>query len=107
MVAGGIGAGIVIVILEVLYYKHKGWRKQQQKVLKKTTEQWQEHVQERKNVRQDVDINSLPSSTSNKLLLFRKSIKQLPELESNNHNNNNGIPNPTFENAETAHISYK
>jgi len=53
MVAAGIGAGIVIVILEVLYYKHKGWRKQQQKVIKKTTEQWQEHVQERKQDRQD------------------------------------------------------
>lgn len=48
MVAAGIGAGIVIVIIEVLYYKHKGWRKQQQKVIKKTTEQWQEHVNERK-----------------------------------------------------------
>ena len=32
MVAAGIGAGIVIVILEVLYYKHKGWRKHQKKV---------------------------------------------------------------------------
>ena len=53
MVAAGIGAGIVIVVIEVLYYKHKGWRKQQQKVIKKTTEQWQEHVNERKQVDQE------------------------------------------------------
>ena len=53
MVAAGIGAGIVIVIIEVLYYKHKGWRKQQQKVIKKTTEQWQEHVNERKQASAD------------------------------------------------------
>lgn len=53
MVAGGIGAGIVIVILEVLYYKHKGWRKQQQKVLKKTTDVWQGKVQEKRNERGD------------------------------------------------------
>lgn len=50
MVAGGIGAGIIIVILEVLYYKQKGWRKQQQKVLEKTAQHWQEKVKQRKSI---------------------------------------------------------
>ena len=44
MVAGGIGAGILIVMLEVLYYKQKGWRKQQREVLKRTTKHWQDKV---------------------------------------------------------------
>ena len=76
MVAAGIGAGIIIVILEVLYYKHKGWRKQQEKVMKKTTDQWVEHVQDRKNVRNDV------------------STKQ------NGTSNGSGLNNPVYENGE-------
>lgn len=54
MVAAGIGAGIVIVVLEVLYYKQKGWRKEQRKMVQKTADIWQGRVQERKQHNQAI-----------------------------------------------------
>ena len=44
MVAVGIGAGILIVILEVLYYKHKGMKKEERDVALKTATLWKERV---------------------------------------------------------------
>ncbi|XP_057314813.1 glutamate receptor ionotropic, NMDA 1-like [Hydractinia symbiolongicarpus] len=94
MVAAGIGAGIIIVILEVLYYKHKGWRKQQQKILKKTTEQWQEHVQDRKNrFDNSYQMNSRNGSTNE---------NNSTQVNGNLEKNGNSVShqNPVYETAE-------
>eukprot|EP00111_Clytia_hemisphaerica_P019907 TCONS_00058710-protein len=91
MVAAGIGAGIVIVILEVLYYKHKGWRKQQQKVIKKTTEQWQEHVQERKHQTGGNENSSRSRSRAS------KSSKENGVDHLGNGNNPAGFKNPIYD----------
>jgi len=103
MVAGGIGAGIVIVILEVLYYKHKGWRKQQKKVLKKTTEQWQEHVQDKKNERQNssrmVHVANGVTSRSVKFNNEKNGNTERPSsVKFNDRNGHIGLNNPTFDN---------
>ena len=45
MVLAGIGAGIIIIILEILYHKHRGWRADQKDLAKKTTELWKSNVQ--------------------------------------------------------------
>ena len=44
MVLAGIGAGVIIIILEVLYHKHRGWRADQRALAKKTTEVWKNNV---------------------------------------------------------------
>ena len=95
MVAAGIGAGIVIVIFEVLYYKHKGWRKQQQKILKKSTDQWQECVQKRKNIPASDRFNSMNLRDVN-------AVEKGTQLNGiSNHDENEvvtGVRNLTFEN---------
>lgn len=95
MVAAGIGAGIIIVILEVLYYKQKGWRKDQKKVVKKTADIWQGHVQERKQQRQAAfqqGSNGVATENGN-------------TMNGNaNHNKSdgaNGEPNPIYSNDHT------
>lgn len=44
MVAAGIGAGIVIIILEILYHKHRGWKEEQKELAKKTTDKWRANI---------------------------------------------------------------
>lgn len=44
MVAAGIGAGIVIIILEILYHKHRGWKEEQTELAKKTTDKWRANI---------------------------------------------------------------
>ncbi|CAB3983880.1 glutamate receptor ionotropic, NMDA 1-like, partial [Paramuricea clavata] len=44
MVLAGIGAGIIIIILEIFYHKHRGWRAEQRDLAKKTTEVWRSNV---------------------------------------------------------------
>ncbi|XP_028412398.1 glutamate receptor ionotropic, NMDA 1-like isoform X2 [Dendronephthya gigantea] len=51
MVLAGIGAGVIIIILEILYHKHRGWRADQRDLAKKTTELWKSNVMMTKNGR--------------------------------------------------------
>lgn len=44
MVAAGIGAGVVIIILEILYHKHRGWKEEQKELAKKTTDKWRANI---------------------------------------------------------------
>lgn len=44
MVAAGIGAGVVIIILEILYHKHRGWKEEQKEIAKKTTDKWRANI---------------------------------------------------------------
>ena len=44
MVAAGIGAGIVIIILEILYHKHRGWKEEQKEIAKRTTDKWRANI---------------------------------------------------------------
>ena len=48
MVAVGVGAGIIIVFMEVVYYRRKGIRKEQMSVAKKCAEQWKATTAEAK-----------------------------------------------------------
>ncbi len=48
MVAVGIGAGIIIVILEVVYYRRKGMRKEERELAAKYCEQWKTQTDEGK-----------------------------------------------------------
>ena len=52
MVAAGIGAGIIIIILEILYHKHRGWKEDQKEIAKKTTEKWRANIMLKKKDRQ-------------------------------------------------------
>ena len=92
----------MIVIFEVLYYKHKGWRKQQQKVLKRTTDQWQECVQERKN--RDNENKFISINRNNGV---QQNGTQLNGV-SNNHDKNGvtlGVQNPAFANEDALCLS--
>lgn len=40
MVVVGIGVGIVIIILEILYYKYCGWKEEQKELVKKIIDKW-------------------------------------------------------------------
>ena len=61
MVLAGIGAGIIIIILEILYHKHRGWRADQRDLAKKTTELWKNNVKmtraERSHVEERNGVN--------------------------------------------------
>lgn len=48
MVGVGIGAGIIIVILEVVYYRRKGMRKEQKDLVARCAEQWKHTTAEGK-----------------------------------------------------------
>jgi hypothetical protein len=52
MVLAGIGAGVIIIILEILYHKHRGWRADQRALAKKTTEVWKSNVMMAKSDRE-------------------------------------------------------
>ena len=51
MVIAGIGAGIIIIVLEIVYHKHRGWREDQRELAKKTTDVWKNNVIMTKNAR--------------------------------------------------------
>ena len=51
MVLAGIGAGIIIIVLEIVYHKHRGWREDQRELAKKTTDVWKNNVIMTKNAR--------------------------------------------------------
>ena len=48
MVGVGIGAGVIIVIIEVIYYRRKGMRKEQRNIAVKCAEQWKATTAEAK-----------------------------------------------------------
>ena len=49
MVLAGIGAGVLIIILEIIYHKQRGWRADQRDLAKRTTEVWKNNVTMTKN----------------------------------------------------------
>ena len=51
MVGVGIGAGVIIVIFEVIYYRRKGMRKEQKDLVAKCAEQWKASAVEAKKVK--------------------------------------------------------
>lgn len=58
MVLAGIGAGIIIILLEILYHKHRGWRQDQRSLAKKTTEVWKNNVRKTKGERYQVSVGN-------------------------------------------------
>ena len=51
MVAVGVGAGIIIVLVEVVYYRRKGMRREQMSLAAKCAEQWKATTVEGKNMK--------------------------------------------------------
>ena len=48
MVAVGIGAGIIIVVMEVVYYRRKGIRKEHMSIAEKCADKWKATTAEAK-----------------------------------------------------------
>ena len=65
MVLAGIGAGIIIIILEIVYHKHRGWREEQRDLAKKTTEVWKNNVMITKNGRGIRQESRIPKREQN------------------------------------------
>ncbi|XP_031557000.1 glutamate receptor ionotropic, NMDA 1-like [Actinia tenebrosa] len=59
MVAAGIGAGIIIIILEILYHKHRGWKEEQKELAKKTTDKWRANILMMKKDRTTTQTNGV------------------------------------------------
>jgi len=51
MVAIGVGAGIIIVLVEVVYYRRKGMRREQMSLAAKCAEQWKATTVEARNMK--------------------------------------------------------
>ena len=49
MVLAGIGGGIIIIVLEIIYHKQRGWRADQRDLAKKTADVWKSNVQVTRN----------------------------------------------------------
>lgn len=62
MVAAGIGAGIIIIILEILYHKHRGWKEEQKELAKKTTDKWRANIMMLKRDRSNNQTNGVNNS---------------------------------------------
>lgn len=56
MVAVGIGAGIIIVIVEVIYYRRKGMRKEERELAAKYCEHWKARTKEGKKNRHRLSV---------------------------------------------------
>jgi hypothetical protein len=61
MVAAGIGAGIIIIVLEILYHKHRGWKEEQKELAKKTTDKWRANILMMKRDRTTPQPNGITS----------------------------------------------
>lgn len=61
MVLAGIGGGIIIIVLEIIYHKQRGWRADQRDLAKKTTDVWKSNMRatktERNNVKEPNGVN--------------------------------------------------
>lgn len=65
MVAAGIGAGVIIIILEILYHKHRGWKEEQKDLAKKTTDKWRANIMLMKRDRSTKQPNGVGNSQEN------------------------------------------
>lgn len=65
MVAAGIGAGIIIIILEILYHKHRGWKEEQKELAKKTTDKWRANILMMKRDRVTTQPNGVTTESRN------------------------------------------
>ena len=76
MVAVGIGAGVIIVLMEVVYYRRKGMRREQMNIAAKCAEQWKATTTMGKEKR---------------LKEHNISFKGVNGIEMNGHHNNTGF----------------